>query len=293
MARYINKSIIIWNKHKILSKKAFLIHKESLTFHSLHVILKRKNNYVWFEECNYISLVNNSTYYPLFKKILYGPIVTPIKWFHIPKNNTYEKYWCLVMKRIYAFVTHTYRVKNHIIKNTKCYSYKYKYIVFKPCIEIQSKKLYIKKYSERDIDFLVYIKYADINRMYDEKILINFLKKRYKINIVKYGNYTKTTLLYLVNKTKFVIYFSFYDTGAMSLIEMRVMGVWPISHQEEFIEEGYGSVLKDLDVNINNSLSKLRKIYNIEYNPKILSQNVIKNHNCVNSLFDVVNYIRK
>lgn len=47
-----------------------------------------------------------------------------------------------------------------------------------------------------------YLKYEDINRMLDEKILVNFLKKRYKVNIIKYGNHTKETLLYLANKPK-------------------------------------------------------------------------------------------
>lgn len=289
LSKYIHAAINKWNKHKILSKIALLIYKESLELELLKNIFKNKNTYVWFERANFISLTKNSSYNGLFKNIIYGPIVTPLNWFNMPRNNTYEKYWCLIMKKIKAFVTHSNRVKFHIIKSNKCYLYTHKYIILKPCIETDFIKLYTNKYSERYIDFLVYIKYADISRKKDERILINYLSKIYKIVIVKYGNHTKQSLLYLANNSKFVIYYSFYDTGALSLVEMKLMGIWPISHQEEFIEQGYGSFIKELDTNINDSLSKLNDIYNIKYNPQILSQNVVDNLNCVNSLYNVIN----
>lgn len=293
LSNYIRIAVKKWNNHKILSKKALLIYKVSLDIQLVQTILKDKNTYIWFERSDFLVFIKNSTYDYLFKRILYGPIVTPLNWFNMPRNNTYEKYWCLVMNKIYAFVTHSNRVKKHIIKRTNCYSYIYKYIILKPCIEIESKNLYTKEYFERFIDFLVYIKYADQNRKKDQTILINYLKKRYNIEIVKYGNHTKQSLLNLASKSKFVIYYSFYDTGALSLLEMKMMGVWPISHQQEFIEEGYGSFVKELDSNISNSLYKLSSIYKIKYNPHILSQYVIKNINCVNSLHNIVDSFTK
>lgn len=288
LSKYINIAIKKWNKHNVLSKKALLIHKQKLEMKSIVEILKSKDSYIWFERYDYLNFIKNSTYDYIFRKILYGPIVTPINWFNMPRNNTYEQYWCLVMKKIKAFITHSNRVKNHIIKSTKCYLHNDKYIILKPCIEIEYKKYNTYIFNERSIDFLVYIKYADINRKKDEIILINYLKNKYKIKIIEYGKHTKQSLLYLASISKYVIYFSFYDTGALSLLEIKMMGVWPIAHQKEFIEDGYGSYLKELDTNITSALSKLNDIYITKYNPHILSQNVVKNLNCVNSLHNIV-----
>lgn len=289
LSNYVRLGILKWNKNKNLRKKAILIHKESLDWKSVICIYKNKYTYIWFERSNFLLLIKNTTYNEIFEKLLYGPIVTPINWFNMPRNNTYETYWCLVMKRIKAFVTHSNRVQHHIIRQTKCHSNSHKYIILKPCIEIKSIKYHINSYFERYIDFLLYIKYADLNKKLDEKVLIKYLKKIYKIKVIKYGNHTKQSLLNLANKSKYVIYYSFYDTGALSLIEMKIMGVWPISHQEEFIEPGYGSFIKELDTNINSSLYKLNDIYKIKYNPYTLSQNAMNNLNCVNSLNNIVN----
>lgn len=173
-------------------------------------------------------------------------------------------------------------MKNHIIKNTKCDSYKNKYIICKP---------FVDKDNERSIDFLLYIKYADKKLKQDELILINYLQKKYKIEIIKYGSHTKQSLLDIASKTKYIIYYSFFDTGVLSLIEMKIMGAWHISHLEEFIENGYGSYIKELDKNITSSLNKLNDIYKMIYNPELLSQNVVNSLNCVNSLSNLVNII--
>lgn len=295
LSKYLKIAIMKWNKNKTLSNYAKLVHKEYLSLDSVKRITSNKKleNVIWFETAQYIQLINKINETILFDRIIYGPIVTPRNWFKSPIKNTYEVNWCYIMKKIKAYILHSYRVKNHIIKFSKCYSYLNKYLILKPCIEINSNKLYITAYNQRKLDILLYIKYADKIKKTEERYLIEYLKARYTIKIIYYGHHSKEELLIAANYSKFVIYFSFYDTGALSLLEMKLMGAWPISHQEEFIETGFGSYVKDLDTNISNFIIILPYILNISCDPYKLSQHVINNLNCVLSLQNIVKRINR
>lgn len=293
LSKYIKRAISKWNNSKYLLSIANLIYKESLSFALAREIIKKKNTYIWYERKDFIELTKDKSLLRTFKKILYGPIVTPINWFNIPKRNTYESYWCNVMRAIGSYIVHSERVKYHIINKSKCLLYNYKYIILKPCIETYLEHINIKSYNDRSIDFLIYIKYSDINKDTEEKKLIDQIKSRYSSKVVRYGNHTKNELLTLANNSKFIIYYSFYDTGALSLLEMKLMGGWPISHQPEFIEPGFGSYVKELESNKSKFLDRINNIYNIFYDPLQLSNNVINKLNCVNSLLHVVSNIKQ
>ena len=67
-------------------------------------------------------------------------------------------------------------------------------------------------------------------------IILNlFSNTSKKIEVLRYGNYTKEKMEYLANNTKFIIYFSFFDTGAIGLKEIQNYGVYTFSHQRDLI----------------------------------------------------------
>ena len=68
-----------------------------------------------------------------------------------------------------------------------------------------------------------------------EQLLELFRQSSNKIEIVEYGNYTKTQMINLAKNSKFVIYFSFYDTGAIGLKEIQNYGVFSFSHQKDLV----------------------------------------------------------
>ena len=72
--------------------------------------------------------------------------------------------------------------------------------------------------------------------LFKEKNYFHFLiKKKKKIVSIKYGSYNKKILKKIANNSKFIIYFSFYDTGAIGLKEIQNFGVISFVHQEDLI----------------------------------------------------------
>jgi hypothetical protein len=66
------------------------------------------------------------------------------------------------------------------------------------------------------------------------------LLKLFRFNSIKierlvYGSYTENQMRYLANNSKFIIYFSFYDTGAIGLKEIQNYGVFAFSHQKDLV----------------------------------------------------------
>lgn len=93
----------------------------------------------------------------------------------------------------------------------------------------------VKSFNLRTIDILLFEKYADLNRSQQADQLYKLFNNSSK-KIVKLvsGNYTKKIMIKLANNSKFIIYFSFYDTGAIGLKEIQNYGVFAFTHQKEF-----------------------------------------------------------
>ena len=92
----------------------------------------------------------------------------------------------------------------------------------------------IKSFNERNIDIILYEKYSDLNRRKQGNQLFELLKKTNKrIENLKRGYYTRNTEFILAYDTKFVIYFSFYDTGALALKEIQNYGVIAFTLQKD------------------------------------------------------------
>lgn len=109
-----------------------------------------------------------------------------------------------------------------------------KYKIIRPCTNLKPK--YIKPFIKRKIDILFFEKYPDLDRSQQGNQIFNlFTNASKKIERMKYGAYTKEKMEYLANNSKFIIYFSFFDTGAIGLKEIQNYGVFAFSHQRDLI----------------------------------------------------------
>ena len=111
-----------------------------------------------------------------------------------------------------------------------------KFKIIRSCTNNKPKKD-VKPFNKRKIDIIIFFeKYKDFDY---SKQGIQLLKLFYKtsktIKRIEYGNYTKEKMKYLANNSQFIIYFSFFDTGAIGLKEIQNYGVFTFSHQKDLI----------------------------------------------------------
>lgn len=172
---YINALNMMKKKHYITKYFTFTI-RSSVSFDYCKEYLNKSNSIIWFMFSYYFKELISNKYCKIFKRIIYGPMVSPKKWLLFPMNNTYEVKWSIYISRIFAYVVQSERVKNHLIsKSTKLKNIHKKYIVSHGCLmpnDLYSTRLW----GERSIDILIYVKFADINYENELKHLIMSLR---------------------------------------------------------------------------------------------------------------------
>ena len=101
-------------------------------------------------------------------------------------------------------------------------------------------------------------------------------------------------MIKLANNSKFIIYFSFYDTGAIGLKEIQNYGVIAFTHQKEFVISNDTSFFVPELADEDNIDSAYKKILNIIENILSSSPNsqqiARKNqeiNRCQNALYDI------
>ena len=212
-----------------------------------------------FTQNQYLEFIKSK----IINKFILGPIFVPNYWFSFPD----KKYWVEsqfqnIFKLVKGIAVHSKRVKDHLSNRANITEDLNKFIIIRPCTNI--KPIKIKSFSEREIDILFFEKYADLNRRKQGSILLNLFKNTSKrIESIKYGFYNKAYLKELANNSKFIIYFSFFDTGAIGLKEIQNFGVICFSHQKEFIIDNETSYYIPELANINNIESAFHKIMKI------------------------------
>jgi len=168
-----------------------------------------------------------------------------------------------------------------------------KYKIIRPCTYMKPKK--VKSFSNRKIDILFFVKFADVNRSKQGEELLSLLKKTSKkIVKIEYGYYTKRIIKKIANDSKFIIYFSFFDTGAIGLKEIQNYGVFAFTHQKDLVIDKETSFYIPELSTIDNITLASEKIINIidivsKKNPNselIAKKNQMIN-NCQNSLKDL------
>ena len=159
----------------------------------------------------------------------------PFSWEQFPIENIWqERMFSEILKQIKGIAVHSERVRNHLINRTNTIKLLKKFRIIRACTNIKPKN--IKPFFKRKIDILFFEKYQDFNRSQQGIQMLNLLKNTSKtIGRLKYENYTKEKMEYLANNTKFIIYFSFFDTGAIGLKEIQNYGVYTFSHQRDLI----------------------------------------------------------
>ena len=101
-------------------------------------------------------------------------------------------------------------------------------------------------------------------------------------------------MAYLANNTKFIIYFSFFDTGAIALKEIQNYGVFAFSHQRELIihnETGFyvPELADEYDMNkaYKIIMKKIEIITNLNPNAQTIAKINQEINKCQNALNDL------
>lgn len=280
---YIN-TIKSFSKNKLLSNYFNFTIKNYVTFQFCIEYTKKINNLIWFIFPNYFKELISDRYTSVFKNIIYGPMVSPKKWFSFPMANTYEVNWSSFINRMFSYVVQSERVKNHLlIHSAKLKNIEKKYIVSHGCLALSNKSKAYNSWQKRNIDILIYAKFADVNKEIELQHLIKILNVKYKLLLIRYGNHSRLSLLQDVSNSKILIYYSFYDCWPSSLMEMQNIGIYPIVQQCEFIET-YGNCIEDFSKNENDIIDTVGIILSHTYNTHDISYSYRKRNNCLNVL---------
>ena len=153
----------------------------------------------------------------------------------------------------------------------------------------------VKSFSNRKIDILFFVKFADVNRSKQGEELLSLLKKTSKkIVKIEYGYYTKRIIKKIANDSKFIIYFSFFDTGAIGLKEIQNYGVFTFTLQKDLAIDNETSIFIPELMNINNMKLAFYKIINIiesislqNPNSQLIAKKNQMINSCENSLIDL------
>ena len=245
------------------------------------------------------SFYNNLIFLNRAKKILIGPSFVPADWNKFPNNKIWKERRILeILNNVKGIVVHSYRVRDYLSKKSKS-SQKFikKYKIVRACTNLKPKN--INSFYKRKNDVIFFEKYADLNRSKQaQELLILFRNSSLKIERLVYGHYSKNQMISLANNSKFIIYFSFYDTGAIGLKEIQNFGVFTFSHQKDLIIDNdtcfFVSELND-EFDMTKAYSKImEKIQNITIsvpNMKIIAKKNQEINKCENALNDLCNSI--
>lgn len=280
-AYYINESLYDWNKSEY-SKYCNITLLNYISLININRFLSHANSYIWFQSAIYLFSEEIN-----YKKVLYGPNLSPINYFKFPLNNTHEIKWIEIINKIRYYVVHHRRISYHLMNRTKSYYQINKYLTFPCCIKYK-KNLTILKWEERKYDFLVYIKYNDLDHRKDGNKLINSLNSSYKVVTFYYGSFKKEELVEAAGDSKIVIYFSFYDTGAIALLEMQRMGVFTVTLQKEFITKKNGMYIPELQNDVENAIRKIKDVIKIKFDSKFIAEYNRKKSDCKNYIYKLV-----
>lgn len=198
------------------------------------------------------------------------------------------------------YIVNSTRVREHLIQKSKTFAKKHKYGVMRACSNM--KILNVKSYEERQIDFLYYEKYMDVDRKHDGLLLYNMLiQANYSVERVGYmgkaegaHGYNLSSMKKIANNSKFVIYFSFWDTGAIALKEIQNIGVYTFSVQKDLIHDKTGLFVDELDWNVEKAFkiidNHVKLISNNLDTVEIARMNQYEN-SCARSLEDLCNVV--
>ena len=231
--------------------------------------------------------------------LLLGPCFVPNCWSKFPMDIYWkERRFREILQSIKAVVVHSKRVRDHLASRSNNTDLLNKFILFRPCTYLKPKD--IKPFNERNVDIIFYEKYADLKRRKQGKELLKFLNNtNKKIATLERGKYVRNEQSSLAYDSKFVIYFSFYDTGALALKEIQNYGVIAFSHQLDLVFSNQTSFyIPELEYDdMKPAFNKIMKIIDdvSKKNPdtKIIAEINQEYSNCERALDDLCEGITK
>lgn len=254
-----------------------------------------KSNYFFFPTRNFKEKIYNQwVYEKIVSKLIMGPIFVPTLWNAFPnKNNWYERKFPDIIKQVKGIAVHSIRVRNYLAQRSNTTNLIKKYKIIRSCTNLTPKK--IKPFHKRAIDILFFEKYADLDRRKQANQLLEYFNNNIiKIEKIVYGNYTKKVIENLANNSQFIIYFSFYDTGAIGLKEIQNYGVFAFTHQKDFVFNKDTTFFipeladkDDMKKAYKKIIEKVKKLKKINPNSKLIAKKNQKINHCHNSLDDL------
>ncbi len=226
--------------------------------------------------------------------LIIGPCFVPSYWNAFPNKNIWkEKRFREILNTIKGLVIHSNRVKDHLSTRSNTTDLNNKFIIIRACTNLMPK--YVNSFENRSIDIIFFEKYPDLNRRKQGVQLLSlFSSISKKIKTMRYGNYTKEEMINLANNTKFIIYFSFFDTGAIGLKEIQNYGVFAFSHQKDLVIDKTTSFYipeltneNDMSPAFINIYKKMEIITNNHPNSQIIAEKNQKINKCQNALEDL------
>jgi len=258
-------------------------------------IERNKANYFFLpipklSEKHFIKLVNLKK----ANKLLLGPIFVPKFWNKFPNKNIWkEKNFNEILRIVKGILVHSKRVRDYLAKKSNSTNLIKKFKIIRPCTNLIPKN--VNSFKNRKIDILLFEKYGDLDRRKQGlQLYYLFNNSSYKIERIIYGNYTKNEMFKLANNSKFIIYFSFFDTGAIGLKEIQNFGVLSFTHQKDLVINNKTSFFipelsneYQIDLAFKKILNKIKFITKKQPNTEFISKINQKINNCKNSLNDL------
>lgn len=238
-----------------------------------------------YNDCSKINKVN---------KLILGPIFVPNLWYNFPDKEIWkEKRFLEIINAVKGIGVHSKRVKDYLAYKSNTTNILKKYIIIRPCTNLKPK--FIKSFKDRKFEILFFEKYQDLNRRKQGNELLKLLQNySKKIIRIEYGFYTKREIQKLANNCRFIIYFSFYDTGAIGLKEIQNFGVFTFSHQKELIiDKNTGLFVPELSNEYNISIAfniiinKINNLKKLDINSKLIAKINQEINKCQNALDDL------
>lgn len=230
----------------------------------------------------------------IINNYIFGPNLVPIKWDSFPDQNSWEeKRFPEILNSTKGYVVHSERVRDHLSQRSSTTNYNEKFKIVRACSNIKPKK--VNNFVERKIDILFFEKYADFNHSHQAKKLLSLFKETKKnVVVMRYGSYNKINLKNMANNSKFIIYFSFFDTGAIGLKEIQNYGVFAFTHQKDLVIDNETSFLiyeladkYDMKPAFNKIMEKIENISSKNPNSQLIAKINQNINDCRNALNDL------
>ena len=196
---------------------------------------KNKSDYFYLPWPRYSeALYDEWSKYNRTQNLILGPNFVPNFWNSFP-NKVYwkERRFREILTSIKGLVVHSDRVRDHLLQRSYTNDLTSKVILVSACTNL--KPNIINPFEKRTNDIILFEKFPDSNRKKEAAKLFDLFNSKKKVTRLIYGNYTYKQMTELAYNSKYIIYFSFYDTGAIGLKEIQNYGVFAFSHQKDLV----------------------------------------------------------